>query len=387
MMDDAVVGAVDMWVSRRLIHISTALEKIKKGLENRDCTPNWRPFMQIKGLHKNIYRLYSYARTQECLSAHREKYQTIVSNWEKLKSEGVSDKVCQEFVGYSRSTYYNAKKILKDLNKGIIPPSKKPKNMRKPTWGEAEMQLVLAIRRADPSYGKEKIARIINRDHGRYISESMVGRILKKLSEKGLITKSPSALRPKRKRDFEKGHAKSWTYKDYKDIVVGERVQVDHMTVTKNGITVKHFQGWERNSKYIDAEVYSNAKSSSAKRFLIELVENAPFAITSILVDGGSEFMAEFEEACRVLGIELIVLPPAKPTYNGGVERGNRSFREEFYERHDLMADSVRGIRAELKKAVRKYNTYRPHRGLKGLTPMEYIHNNLPKDLNLSNMY
>jgi putative transposase len=343
--------------------------------------------MQIIGLHKNIYRLYSYARTQECLHAHREKYQTIVSNWEKLKSEGVSDKVCQEFVGYSRSTYYNARNVLKDIDKGILPPSKKPKHVRKPTWGEAEMQLVLMIRRAEPSYGKEKIAWIINRDHGKTISESMVGRILKKLSEKGLVTKSPSALRPKKKRNFEKGHAKAWTYKDYKDIAIGERVQVDHMTVTKNGITVKHFQGWERNSKYIDAEVYSNAKSSSAIRFLKEMVENAPFEITCIQVDGGSEFMAEFEEACQELGIALIVLPPAKPTYNGGVERGNRIFREEFYARRDLMADSVRGMRAELKKAVLKYNTYRPHKSLKGLTPMQYIHNNLPRTENLSNLH
>src|SRR5690606_14574921 len=201
------------------------------------------------------------------------------------------------------------------------------------------------------------------------ISESTVGRILKTLFEKGLIQKSASAVRQKRKRNFHKGHAKPWTFKNYKDITLGERVQVDHMTVTKNGITCKHFQGWDRVSKYIDAEVYSNAKSRSAKRFLIELVDNAPFKIKSIQVDGGSEFMADFEEACQELLIDLIVLPPAKPVYNGGVERGNRIFREEFYARHDLREDSIRGIRAELKKSIHKYNTYRPHKNLKGLTP------------------
>jgi hypothetical protein len=37
--------------------------------------------------------------------------------------------------------------------------------------------------------------------------------------------------------------------------------------------------------------------------------------------------MAEFEQTCKELDIPLIVLPPSKPTYNGGVERGNRIFR------------------------------------------------------------
>jgi putative transposase len=93
---------------------------------------------------------------------------------------------------------------------------------------------------------------------------------------------------------------------------LGERVQIDHMTVSKNGITLKHFQAWERKSKYIDAEVYSNAKASSTKRFLISFVEQAPFLIQSIQVDGGSEFMAEFEEACAQLKIPLIVLSPLR---------------------------------------------------------------------------
>ncbi len=87
--------------------------------------------------------------------------------------------------------------------------------------------------------------------------------------------------------------------------------------------------------------------------------------------------MDQFEDACAELGIPLIVLPPSKPTYNGGVERGNRTFREEFYHRSNLLADSIGAMRFELKKATEKYNTYRPHRGLKGLTPMRYINDSI----------
>jgi hypothetical protein len=49
------------------------------------------------------------------------------------------------------------------------------------------------------------------------------------------------------------------------------------------------------------------------------------------------------------------------------------------------LADSLGSMRYELKLALIKYNTYRPHWGLKrssirsikGLTPMEYIQNSL----------
>lgn len=332
--------------------------------------------MQIVGLHKNIYKLYQYARTQECLDAYREQYQEKVSKWEKLAAEGVTQETAQAILGFSRATYYRMKKNLKNLEIGIAPPSKKPKRVNKRRWGEAQLQLVLRVRRENPTYGKEKIAIILQRDHAQTMSESTVGRILNQLKERGLVLKSPSALRARRKRHF-RGHAKPWYFKDYKTMEVGERVQIDHMTVTKNGTGFKHFQGWDRKSKYIDAQVYSNATSTSAKRFLLDFIQSAPFKIQSIQVDGGSEFMDEFEETCAKLEIPLIVLPPKKPTYNGGVERGNRTFREEFYERPDLLADSVGAMRYELRNALNKYNTFRPHRALKGLTPMQYIHSHI----------
>lgn len=331
--------------------------------------------MQIKCLHRNMYRLYTYARTQECLSSYKNKHQIIVNKWEKLKSENVSDKVCQEFSGVSRATYYRAKAKLADLAKNMVPPSKRPKKVNKPRWGEAQMQLVLQIRRHNPTYGKAKIAVILKRDHEQTISESTVGRIIKALMNKGLITRSASSLRVKRKREF-RNHAKAWEY-GMKGNQPGEMVQVDHMTVTKNQLHTKHFQAWDPKSKFIFANVYSKASSLTAKKFLLELQRQAPFKIKSIQVDGGSEFMRDFEESCQDLGIELYVLPPRRPQYNGGVERGNRIFREEFYEKSNLLADSIGAMRYELSKALDKYNTYRPHFNLKGLTPMQYIGNQL----------
>jgi transposase InsO family protein len=91
--------------------------------------------------------------------------------------------------------------------------------------------------------------------------------------------------------------------------------------------------------------------------------------------------MKDFEDACAEAGIALFVLPPKRPQYNGGVERGNRIFREECYDRKDVLADSLGALKAELKKSLLKYNTYRPHRNLKGLTPMQYIESILSETL------
>lgn len=333
--------------------------------------------MQIKRLHKNIYKLASYSLSQEKLDVHRIKYEKQVRNWEKLKSERVCDKTCKEIVGISKATYYRYKARLLDLNKGILPPSKKPKSLRKPNWGEPEIQYVLRLRRENPTYSKAKIAVILKRDFGVCLSESTVGRILKHLMTKGLILKSLSAPRQKRKRNFQK-HAQPWKY-GMQSSQPGQMVQIDHMSVTVNQVTVKHFQAWDPKSKYIQANVYSNATSRTAKRFLLELIQNAPFKVSSIQVDGGSEFMLHFEEACAELGIKLFVLPPKRPQYNGGVERGNRTFREEFYARRDMIADSAGAINAELQKAVHKYNSYRPHANLNMLTPLSYIQSTYPE--------
>ncbi len=149
-------------------------------------------------------------------------------------------------------------------------------------------------------------------------------------------------------------------------------IQIDHMVVTKNQLHFKHFQAWDPYTKSVIAEVYSDATSLSAKKFLDKLIKTFPFKIQSIQVDGGSEFMSHFEQACAEKDIQLFVLPPKRPQYNGGVERANRTMREEFYSDHRVLADSIGAMRIALDLAIIKYNSYRPHHSLGGLTPLQY---------------
>ena len=64
--------------------------------------------------------------------------------------------------------------------------------------------------------------------------------------------------------------------------------------------------------------------ASSAKSLLDKLIDEAPFAVRGIQVDGGAEFKSVFEAECQARGLELFVLPPKRPDLNGCVERAHR---------------------------------------------------------------
>ena len=76
----------------------------------------------------------------------------------------------------------------------------------------------------------------------------------------------------------------------------------------------------------------ARATAASATMFLDTLLERMPFPVRALQVDGGSEFAADFEQACRQRQLWLFVLPPRSPKLNGAVERAQRTHTEEFYE-------------------------------------------------------
>ena len=89
-------------------------------------------------------------------------------------------------------------------------------------------------------------------------------------------------------------------------------------------------------------------------------------------VDGGSEFAADFETACRDRRLRLFVLPPRSPKLNGSVERAQRTHTEEFYEVSDAEL-TVPALNRALQGWERTYNTVRPHQALGYQTPQEFV--------------
>jgi predicted transcriptional regulator len=327
--------------------------------------------MQQYTIHPILAKLYKRGPVDDNFPPEAMQLKKKLKDCRDLLQAKVKWDRIKEILGISKSTYYRIKTQVKTLGvTAFIGKSKKPHSFRQSKVPQDVVNLVLSLRKANPTYGKSKLVVILKRDHKIKTSESTVGRILGKLIASGKVEKYSASRTVKRRRKFV-GHAAKWQY-GMKATAPGEMIQVDHMTVTKNQITFKHFQAWDPITKVIVAEVVSDAKSCTAAKFLRKVVKEMPFAVKSVQVDGGSEFMKDFESECAKHKLPLYVLPPKRPQFNGGVERGNRIFREEFYARKDVLADTVGHMKGLLAKAVSKYNTFRPHYSLKGLTPYEY---------------
>ncbi|MFH0898367.1 MAG: hypothetical protein V1855_02215 [bacterium] len=85
----------------------------------------------------------------------------------------------------------------------------------------------------------------------------------------------------------------------------GELVQVDHAVIQlDSGATFKHFTAVCPFTKYASDQVFTQATSKLAANFLQHTQSIFPFKIKSIQVDGGSEFMGDFESVCKDQNIE-----------------------------------------------------------------------------------
>lgn len=150
-------------------------------------------------------------------------------------------------------------------------------------------------------------------------------------------------------------------------------VQTDHMSVQLPKIGgAKQFNAICPVTKFVVQKNYKQATSHNAENFLRFLIKKMPFPITSVQVDGGSEFMGDFEKACKKMNILLFVLPPYSPQLNGGIERANRTFRYEFYALKDKFESEV-DYKNQVQNFTDFYNSVRPHQSLGHLTPCQFI--------------
>ena len=251
--------------------------------------------------------------------------------------------------------------------------SHRPRKVRQPTWTTQLAERVLFLRKQYPRWGKDKLVVLLRREKVT-VSTSMVGRILVDLKRRGVLHEPPiaavlrQARRKLRNRPWAIRKPKHWRIEQ-----PGDLVEIDTKEIRmRGGVILKHFSARDVVSRWDVVEVHRRATSMAAARFLDSLLDRTPFPIKAVQVDGGSEFAAEFEEACQQKELPLFVLPPKSPKLNAHVERSNRTHNEEFYE-IQAESDQTPVLNRQLLRWEKIYNCVRPHQSLAYLTPLEFI--------------
>jgi len=90
----------------------------------------------------------------------------------------------------------------------------------------------------------------------------------------------------------------------------GALVQLDTLTITlQPGTAIKQFTAYGPHARWTVAKAAARATSTAAAAFLDKVLADMPFPVSALQVDGGSEFVAAFEN--RLPGLAAAALRPA----------------------------------------------------------------------------
>jgi putative transposase len=322
--------------------------------------------VQVFGLQAGVYRGASWAsrlaaQTSGIGAVRRDTLQRSV----QARRDGLTAEQAARAVGSSRASLHR-------WSKRLEPKSRRPHRVRPKTWTSELVRAVERLRDDYPMWGKAKLGPLL-RAEGFEVSNSTVGRILKSLMERGRVQpvarlrKSPAVRRAWRRRHavrLPKGLKPDWP---------GAVVQIDTVFVTlAPGKPIKHFTAYDPVAKWTVGLAVRDATARNASAFLDKVLAQMPFPVKAIQVDGGSEFKAEFEDACAAKGLTLYELPPKRPQLNGAVERCNGAWRYEFYAVYDLPL-TLDALNPLLDSFQHLYNHHRPHGALDGMTPASHL--------------
>ncbi len=328
--------------------------------------------MRIIGMSGAICRASKLVLTE--LSAEARRRLEILDRVEHGRSQGLSALDACRVAGVPKPTYYRWRERLRAYGpKGLEPGGRRPRRVRCRQWNP---WLVIHVKRLRLQYGwgKEKLTPLL-RDEGFSVSESTVGRILSDLIRRGEVPLSPvlQTMGKARKRvRCQRPHAMRMP-KGFRAKLPGDLVQIDTVTIhLLPGLTIRQFTAVDVVSRWKVQGIYSRATSRCARMALEEALAEMPFPVRRIQVDGSSEFMGEFEQACMEQDIPLIVLPPRSPRLNGHVERANGIDRYEFFSFFEV-GTTIAEVRKAAKKWQHIYNHIRPHKALNLIPPAKYL--------------
>ncbi len=196
--------------------------------------------MQIVALDPSFYKYYR--EDIVVLSSQARDRLRLVASFEQLRDKGISGEEAAQILGKSRATLYRWRKRLERGPRHLEPISSRPKRVRKADWSPELVQRVESLRRDFPAWGKETLAPLIQGE-GFEVSEATVGRILRKLMDRGVIHRVRYRRQKyKNSRRMRRLHAQRLPKWCPRPTRPGERLQIDTLhLVPAPGKWLKHF--------------------------------------------------------------------------------------------------------------------------------------------------
>ncbi|MCI5157759.1 MAG: transposase, partial [Candidatus Electrothrix sp. AUS1_2] len=175
------------------------------------------------------------------------------------------------------------------------------------------------------------------------------------------------------------------TFKDYEPGFV--HVDIKYLPMMPDETERKYlFVGIDRATRWVYMEIRASKSAESARSFLKNLIEKAPFRISKVLTDNGKEFTDRFcatgereptgkhlfDQECAGNGIEHRLIRPRRPRTNGMVERFNGRIKEVV---RQTRFESSRQLEETMLQYLRIYNHHIPQKNLGHITPVEALKN------------
>ena len=181
------------------------------------------------------------------LTPGRPRAGAVSSSQARLKwmdyyeSHGHNARLTCRYFGVSPQTFYRWRRRYDPHNlRTLEDRSRRPRRLRQPSWSPELAQAVLRLREQYPRWGKDKLVVLLRRE-GWSVSTSMVGRILRRLREQGVLVDPPRQPVSARKRPWLRPYAVRKP-KDYCVAFPGDLVQVDTLDLRPlPGVVLKQF--------------------------------------------------------------------------------------------------------------------------------------------------
>lgn len=195
-------------------------------------------------------------------------------------------------------------------------------------------------------YGREKIGKIIKRNHYFFETKTKSKRRVKPLIPR--LKKAPKQSEP--------GY-----------------IEMDSITLYVNSKKYYFVTAIDIVTKFAWVTLATSLSSRAAKQALVEFVAKYPYSVREIQTDNGHEFLGEFDAYLQTQNIPHQFIYFHSPKINGVVERFNRTIQDEFINRNDGLWYDLDLFDRKLADYLQWYNTKRPHHSLDLKPPIIYM--------------